>query len=129
MQGGNRKSFGLKVNVLICCIIVFADNASRAADGSVVVAAKSSKIVDDLGGDGPRQPKKKQKLAPLQKIMSLVFGKNASKVEQIFEAWTAYMELFDAVNDPWLEVTTAYKEARAVRLYKSGATSHAHIGA
>ena len=121
VQGANRKSYGLDVNVLICCIIVFGDTASTAPDGSKVVAADNSVVVDDLGAQGPRK-RKKQKLSPLMAILVAVFGKNASKIQQVFEAWTGYAQLYDGVNDAWTDSTDEYKKDRASTIYRAGVT-------
>ena len=54
----------------------------------------------------------------IAQALKIVFGKNASKVESIFEGWTGYAQLFEAVNNEWVEDTTAYKHERAKGIYR-----------
>ena len=53
-------------------------------------------------------------------LLTPVFGKNAEKVQTIFEAWVGYAETFSAANDGWTESSTLYKQSRAKRLYRAG---------
>ena len=122
-MGSNRKSFGLDINILMCCIISLADTSSTSACGAPVQAARSSTIVDDLTRSSAPRRKKPKPLSPVMALLTPVFGKNTVKVHTIFEAWVGYAETFSAANDGWTSTTTEYKEARAMRLYRAGLCS------
>ena len=126
-MGCNKKSPGLDLNILVCCLIVFGTSTVAASEDSTAKAPVSSNtVVDDLASRSAPKKKKKPKVKPLDPLMELMtplFGSNAEKVRAIFESWTAYAEVFQAIQDPWEQTSTEYKEQRATRLYRAHCTA------
>ena len=122
VMGVVKESPGLDINILVCCLIVYGTRTS--APESVKAPAPPPSVVDDLpGSSAPKKKKSKQKaqvLDPLMLILQPLFGTNAEKVRSIFESWTAYAKVFEAIHDKWESSSTEYKEERASRLYRAG---------
>ena len=71
VMGANRKSYGLDINILICCIIVFGDNDSTNEAGKKAPpAAATSVVIDDLGAAAPKKAKKAKEpaMSPYQQV-------------------------------------------------------------
>ena len=138
------------VQCLICFGVAPATPAADAdADADMDTPPPADLIVDDLSDDEPApaqkkkavkaaKPSKKQKKkdkaaanvnaaaeAPddrLQVLLVHLFGHNSNKVRAIFEAATGYAELFKATSEKWTEASVAYKEKRALAIYRAGLT-------
>ena len=135
------------VQCLICVGVAPASPAAgAAADDDRDTPPPADPIVDDLSDDEPiparkmkdkaakpskKQAKKDQAAANinaaaeapdgcLQVLLVYLFGHNSNKVRTIFEAATGYAELFKATSEKWTEASVAYKEKRALAIYRAG---------
>ena len=120
VMGVSKDSPGLDMNILICCLIVFGTSPKPNADAKPVAKAPTKTVINDLPGRSAPKAKKAKPLTPLMQLLKPLFGSNAEKVQAIFESWTAYAEVFMAVQDKWESSSTEYKEERASRLYRAG---------
>ena len=123
VMGCSKKSPGLDINILVCCLIVFGTNSAGETPKVANTSKPANAVINDLPGSfAPRKIKSKAKAPPdplLQQLKPL-FGSNAEKVRAIFESWTSYAEVFMAIHAKWESSSTEYKEERASRLYRAG---------
>jgi len=109
--GANRKSLGLYGNIFQMCLIVYgsAPAAATTTPARIVDDFSDSEDEEDAAGDEEADLESDEVMAELRQF----FGANAAKVKSVLKMWNAYADLYNAVCDPWMADTDAYRDERA----------------